>query len=43
MLTSQEIIDAVTRGINLAIIDKKNSGVSDIRALLIFAGLRGYW
>lgn len=35
MLTSQEIIDAVTRGINLAIIDKKNSGVSDIRALLM--------
>ena len=35
MLTSQEIINAITRGINLAIIDKKNSGVSDIRALLI--------
>lgn len=34
MLTSQEIINAITRGINLAIIDKKNSGVSDIRALL---------
>ena len=35
MLTSQEIINAITRGINLAIIDKKNSGVSDIRALLM--------
>lgn len=35
MLTSQEIIDAVTRGINLAILDKKNSGVSDIGALLM--------
>lgn len=35
MLTSHEIIDAVTRGINLAIIDKKNSGVSDMRALLM--------
>ena len=34
MLTSQEIINAITRWINLAIIDKKNSGVSDIRALL---------
>lgn len=35
MLTSKEIIDAVTRGINLAIIDKKNAGVSDIGALLM--------
>ena len=35
MLTSQEIINAITRGINLAIIDKKNSGVSDIRTLLM--------
>lgn len=35
MLTSQEIINAITRGINLAIIDKNNSGVSDIRALLM--------